>query len=426
MKKLCISLLISVSFVGLWVIKGPKAVASEESVEVKCNNIVNVITEHLSEFKEEYNKDSKEKLEAVGAEGYSIAYIIDAESYGVYIDFNEDNGYLVCSTSYELYEVEPKGDIDYLKGVEFTYYSVIDGFLYRDGESYHKYIKEGRSADKLYKYKGKSGDGEGDIYDITAYMADRYPSYTLVSSYEDTYVKGKYRATSMLSTSYYIKNVSRDGGQNYQSTESESNCALTAAFNVMSSWKQMGYYDKFPLKTVNKDMREEILEDPNYEKYGTGVGGVGIDSYWTTNIALRLRYMPELYYFCNYYSTAANHYTPESGLTTAQAREIFIFCTSQYMGGTKYPYKSTNFSDVMTSLQEGRAVFMGVSGSKTFGGDHAVALLGYRQYSYKTGVWIFSQTKTAYFFMIDDGHTESITYFDPSGNSKLSYEFVYI
>ncbi|MCM1130156.1 MAG: hypothetical protein NC087_07075 [Anaeroplasma bactoclasticum] len=426
MKKVYLTLLIGLSLIGLCFINGIQVEASKDSLNLNCNRIVNFITDHLREFKEEYNRLNEEALEAVGVEGYSLAYIIDAESYGVYIDFNDDKGYLVSSFTFDLYALETKGDIEYLKNVDFTYYSVIDGFLYHNGTSYQKYTKEARQSDIVYGYKGQNDSGEADIYDITAYMEDRYPSYTLVNKYDDIVYKGKYAPTQMYRVSYYIKRISTDGGYNYNYMETESNCALTADFNVMTSWQQMGYYDKFPMKNVFKDIREEIKSDRNYEKYGTGVGGVGIDSYWTTNDEYILENMCELYYFCDYYATEANHYTPESGLTTAQAREVMIFCTSQYMGGTKYPYKSTNFSDVMTSLQEGKAVFMGVSGSKTFGGDHAVALLGYRQYSYKTGVWIFSQTKTAYFFMIDDGQTGSITYFDPNCNSKLSYEFVYI
>lgn len=426
MKKLYLTLLISLSLLGLCFINGIQVEASKERLNLNCNSLINFITEHLTEFKEEYNKLNEEVLEAVGVEGYSLVYIIDAESYGVYIDFNEDNGYLVSSFTLDLYALETKGDIEYLKDVDFTYYSVIDGFLYHDGTSYQKYIKEARQSEMVYKYNGQSSSGEGGIYNITSYMADRYPSYTLVSSYEDMLYEGKYISSDMFTTSYYIKKISTDGGYTYDQVQSESNCALTADFNVMSSWRQMGYYNEFPLKTVYIDMREKIKSDPNYAVYGTGVGGVGIDSYWTTNSEYNLKTMYELYYYCNYYATQAKHYTPESGLTTDQARDVFIFCTSQYTGGTKYPKKSTNFSDVMSSLQEGRAVFMGVSGSKTFGGDHAVALLGYRQYSYKSGVWIFSQTKTAYFFMIDDGQIEAVTYFDPNCNSKLSYEFIYV
>ena len=287
-------------------------------------------------------------------------------------------------------------------------------------------MKQTREAEIVYGYNGQRGSGEGGIYDLYEYMADRYPSYNQEEEHIKTILEGSYTTTDMLSNSYYIKKISKDGGYTYNYSESEANCALTADFNVMTSWKQMGYYDQFPLKKVTRDMREEIKEDPNYAKYGTGVGGVGIESYWTTNWDSRLQYVSELYYFENYYAVAAKKYTPESGLTTEAAKAVISFCTVQYMGGHNYPGTTTNFADVMERLQNGQAVFMGVAGSKTFGGNHAVALLGYYRYSYKSGVWIFAQTKTAYFYVIDDGQIDGITYFDPNCNSKLSYEFIYL
>ncbi|MDE6407304.1 MAG: hypothetical protein K2K48_02825, partial [Anaeroplasmataceae bacterium] len=403
MKKIYTIILIGLSLIGLCFTGGVQAEASEETLRNSCEKIVDFIKTHLKEFKEEYNKLNEEPLKAVGIEGYSLVYIIDSKEYGVYLDFNGDNGYLVSSFTFNLHAIETKGDIEYLKDVDFTYYSVVDGFLYHDGTSYQKYIKETREAEKVYKYNGQGSTGEGDIYHLGDYIADRYPSYNQEEVHRKTIDVGNYINTDMMRTSYFIKKVSKDGGYTYNYTESEANCAITAAFNVMSSWRQMGYFPKLPLKTVTRDIREEIKQDPNYAAYGTGVGGVGIDSYWTTNREGKLEIMPELYYYARYYAVEAKKYTPESGLTTSQAKGIFTFITTQYVAGTIYADTSTNFSDVMELLQAGKAVFMGVSGSKTFGGDHAVALLGYYKYSYKSGVWIFAQTKTAYFYVIDDG-----------------------
>lgn len=423
MKKLYLLFILGLSLIGLCFTGSVEAEASEEGLKSSLNRIVDYVKRNLNKFKEEYNKLNEEPLKAVGIEGYSLVYIIDSKEYGVYLDFNEDNGYLVSSFGLDLYDIKTKGDLDYLKNVDFTYYSVMDGFLYHDGKSYQKYSKETRETEIVYGYNGQSGTGEGNIFDIDEYMADRYSSYKLEEEHIDAYYP--YTSTTTISTSYYIKKVSSDGGNTYTKIEGESNCALTADFNVMSSWRQMGFFPKLPLKTVYHDMREEIKEDPNYAVYGTGVGGVGIESYWTTNYESRLQYMPELYYFANYYAVAARKYTPVSGFTTENAKAVFTFCTSQYTAGTIYPSTSTNLADVIPSLDIGKAVFMGVSGSKTFGGDHAVCLLGYRKYTYKSGIWIFAQTKTAYFYLIDDGRVGSETWFDPKCNSKLSFEFIY-
>ena len=77
----------------------------------------------------------------------------------------------------------------------------------------------------------------------------------------------------------------------------------------------------------------------------------------------------------------------------------------------------------MNSLDNGYAVFCGLANSQTYG-THAVTLLGYRKYTYTTGVWIFQKTHTAYFYYIDDGRG-NICYFDPNASSSLSLEYIY-
>ncbi|MDE6656906.1 MAG: hypothetical protein K2J85_07935, partial [Anaeroplasmataceae bacterium] len=158
MKKIYFVFLLGLSLIGLC-FTGVQAEASEETLKNKCSQIIEFIGKHLATFKEEYNKLNEEALEAKTIEGYSLVYIIDAKSYGVYIDFNEDNGYLVTSFTFDLYAIETSGDIDYLKDVDFTYYSVVDGFLYHDGTSYQKYTKETREAERVYGYNGQSGTG---------------------------------------------------------------------------------------------------------------------------------------------------------------------------------------------------------------------------------------------------------------------------
>lgn len=420
MKKVLSVFLIVMVFVS-FSFKCTKVRANEKTLKNACDEIVGFIEENIKTFKMEYNKLNEDTFEANYIEDYCIVYVIDYEKYGVYLDFNDDKGYLVTSFDFDLYEIETKGDIDYLKNVEFTYYSSVDGFLNHNGEKYERYEQTPKAQEIVYGYNGQDEPGDGYIYDIDAYMADRYSSYSLAAVYEDAEVP--YIPTDMFDTSLYVKKVSKDGGYNYDYIQSEGNCALTACFNIFNSWEQMGFYTGFPTKSSQMDFSEKIKEDVNYEKYGTGVGGVGIDSYWTTNTGLSSIF--ELYERLYYYVTTYRDYTPESGLTTASSKDIIIFGTSYFGGGTIYPTTSTNFSDVMSSLEKGRAVFMGISNSQTFSTGHAVAFLGYRKYTYKSGVWIFSSTKTAYFYMIDDGHTGGVSYFDPNCNSKVSFEFIY-
>lgn len=425
MKKIYITLLMAISLISLSVI-GVKAFANEEALRTQVDEMTYFVESHLNEFKNEYNHTADKPLEASRIESYCLTYIIDEDEYGVYIDFDGEHGYLLTTFTYVLYVLETEGDLPYLRDVDFTYYSIVDGFVYHNGTNYVRYdqITTYNNSEIVYGYNGQSSTGEGDIYNIDSYMADRYSSYKLEETVEDirkTYEFG----FNMTSLSTFIERVSTDGGYTYPLIYPERNCALVAVFNVLSSWGETGYFSGMPARTDYKEnFYDTVTQDSLYAEYGTGHGGVGISSYWTLNSETYLRRAPELYVTLRRYSKAGDNYTPVSGLTTAQARNAFIYGTSDYHH-TIYPKQSTSFADVMTSLQENRAVFMGVVNSTTFGENHAVALLGYRKYSYKTGVWIFQQSHTAYFYMIDDGQMGSLTYFDPNCNSKLSYEFIY-
>ncbi|MDE7263787.1 MAG: hypothetical protein K2N64_03920 [Anaeroplasmataceae bacterium] len=439
MKKLIFVLLFSLGMFGISSAT-MNAHASESEFATNEKMVVDLLATHLNEFKIEYNEKFDECFEATGIEGYCSAYLVDANQYGVYIDFNGENGYLVTTFDLEIYGMETTGDLSYLKNEDFVYYSSVDGFLYFDGSQYQKYgpqerqagmvfknttLVNERDANPVYGYAGQSGSGEGEIYNLDKYVADRYPSYKLVKK-NDAIFRAGYTPLSMRQTSYFCKWISTNGGNSYNQMQTEHSCAILAAVNVMRAWKKTNFFPNFPEDSEIIDVREEIQRDDIYlyDTYGTGHGGIGIDSYWTANSDSVLSAEPKLYYWARYYATAACHYTPVSGMTTPYVRTLFTACTTQFRQ-TQYSRDTTNFTDIMYNLDEGKAVFMGVANSTSFGEDHAVALLGYAQYTYTTGVWIFSKTHTAYFYLIDDGRYNTVEYFDPNCNSKLSYEFVF-
>ena len=422
MKKLSLVFLICLSFF-CFMYSGLKVSASEEIVS-DYDSVVNYISNHLTDFKKEYNKNHiKEPLRATNVEHHCLVYILDVNESGVYLDFNDDRGYLVTSFNLDLFELNTSEDLEYLKDLNFTYYSTFDGFLYDNGNSYKKYNEKLDNIDeKVYSYNGQASSGESNIYDIQEYMSDRYPSYKLVETREE--LVDNYICTKMYRTSYYLKHISHDGGYTYSGYETESNCALTAAFNVMSSWKKSGIYLNLPSKAATRDVRNLIKDDPDYKYYGVGEDMVGHDFYWSVNDDNVLMNFPELYYQLRLYAVTNKGYGPELGLTTSKVKDTMehVIKEHEYSQSLKM---TTSLSNVIESLQQGRAVFMGVSNSISYVEDHAVALLGYQKYSYKTGVWIFEKTHIAYFFLIDDGQSDFECYFDPNCNSNLSYEFIY-
>lgn len=398
--------------------------SAQEELQDEYGQVVNYISSHLSEFKTEYNQGrTTELLNATSIEKHCIVYIIDSNEYGVYLDFNDDKGYLVTSLDYTLYTLNTTEDLPYLKNVDFAYYSVIDGFLYHNGTSFQKFQeKQSRSAEILYGYNGQGESGEGDIYDIDEYIADRYPSYKLEETQEKACVETDYVATRLGKLSYYIKYISYDGGYHYTERQTENNCALVAAYNALKTW-QPNHYTSLPSTSAITNMVYLINQDPDYQYYGVGEETVGHDFYWAVNDSSILSKIPTLFYRLRLYAVELG-YEPIMGFSTENTR-ISMQNTLNYYGYNKTLNKSTNFSDVITTLQDGRGVFMGIANSQTYPGNHAVALLGYKKYSYKTGVWIFQQTHIAYFYLIDDAKTITEIYFDPNCNSKVYYEFIY-
>ena len=93
--------------------------ALERSLE-NSENCVDFIEENFSRVVSEYNSANQENglvCCATSIEGRSQIYIADSDKYGIYLDFDGNNGYLLVTENYLLYEFEPQGDLSYLKNV---------------------------------------------------------------------------------------------------------------------------------------------------------------------------------------------------------------------------------------------------------------------------------------------------------------------
>ena len=113
--------------------------AAEINLDEKCQEVVNFLSENITEFRNEYNASHEDKLNVTSFEGYTLVYVIDYDTYGVYIDFNDDNGYILTSFDYEIYDLQTTGDLEYMKNVSFSSYHTVDGFIVDNGTTYSHY-----------------------------------------------------------------------------------------------------------------------------------------------------------------------------------------------------------------------------------------------------------------------------------------------
>lgn len=76
---------------------------------------------------------------------------------------------MIVANGNDVIRWEANGDLEYLKGLSYTYYSLFDGFGYYENDSFVPY---GNSEHKSYDYEdimvgspyaGQDSDGEGDI-----------------------------------------------------------------------------------------------------------------------------------------------------------------------------------------------------------------------------------------------------------------------
>lgn len=396
---------------------------SDESLE----EIAAFIQDNLQTLSEEYNKSNevlaqkKAKLSAnsdINAAEFKAeaiertvkVHILEDSVEAIYLDFDGDNGYMLVTTDNELYEFETTGELDYLKDIDYAYYSTIDGFVYYDEKmgSYERFEAIGKEDVLCKDYDGQVGTaGDGKIYDIDAYVKSRYPKYT----YQSGYSLSDYEFIYQWDTSIYRTD-----------NDSEGNCVINATYSMMNHWRNTGRANRLPNTTV--DYSSAVTADPFYSKYGNNT----YDN-WRVNSSSTLSKMPELYMHIRDYAIEYGYY-PDQGMKFSYADDIANATAKDY-GNTAVEVKETSsFSTAKIYLDYGRSGAISVTGSSTFG-NHAMGLYGYRVYTYTTGWWIFKSTKTVYFYQVDDGHSYkkgvyTDVFFDPNTSAKPSLSFVYL
>ncbi|MBQ9071461.1 MAG: hypothetical protein IJY23_08995 [Clostridia bacterium] len=411
----------------------------ENSLE-NSEDCLEFIKENFSKVISEYNKSniSENLCKATYIESQTKVHMTDINKYGFYLDFDGNNGYLLITADYHLYEFEPIGELSYLKNVEFAYYNSFDKFMYIDSKTgtlerydYHFEISENSSAAdcsaSTLNFNSESADGQdsdggdGKIYNIDSYVSDVYPEYEYVSRY----IMCGYEWIYQSNTSIYQRVTS-------DSVNSEGNCVINAIYSVMNDWYRRGRFQWLPSGTV--DYYLILQNDVFYDKYGTNTY-----NNWTYNYPNRLRKIPALYSELRTY--AINYgYIPESGMKSSYIPSMVSDLATSH-GYTLNMSSTSSFENVKNEIDSNMACVVSVQGSSTFN-NHSMGLYGYVKYEYTSGWWIFETTETKYFYVVDDGHSYkkgddnytytfagvecNVSYFDPNTEAKPTVKFFYL
>lgn len=457
MKKMLISLFSFICLVCFLYFKSSTVFAEERWTYQDCLDLVSFIDAHFNQFVDEYNANNKEILKATSIEYSTIINLIEDDNYGIYLDFNDDNGYCVMTGDNTIYTLEVKGDYKELREEEKLYYSYIDGFVYLEESGvYKRQIKDenkknSNQALKTYPGQTEPGDGKISYRYINDYIDQRYPDY----QYEEQNVnlRDNFKYYSQKELSYFNQYKCNSDGTiyaNYNEYYSEGNCSLTAMTSVLTSWASKGFIKNIDYNGTS-NIISSIKNHPQFEKWGSGKilyssngdvcgtvqhkennsnnpllssGNVNYEYYcWLINLKLPLSKMSNLYSNLREYAVNQFGYTPISGLYTDQILSTLNNMPKQYYNQNINVYLTDSVTSAVDSINTGKAVYMAINGSSTYQ-DHAVVLLGYQKYSYTTGWWVFKKTHYVYFYEIADGWKVSSNYFDPNTDANPSMEYL--
>ncbi len=211
------------------------------------------IVNNLEKFISEYNKSKSENgidgpdWLASSVERTAKGINIDDNSDCIYLDFNDDNGYVLVGKNYEILDRSISGDLEFAKDADCLYWSSYDGFVYLEEDDdnekhYVSYEATFLNNDELKEiaFQGYPGqvkefsDGSDGIEDISPYMEARYG-------------KGWSLSPDESKTIYNYQNVNQD---DYAVDLGEGNCTLSAYFGIFRYLHDYGGFNQLPMETT--------------------------------------------------------------------------------------------------------------------------------------------------------------------------------
>jgi hypothetical protein len=95
-----------------------------------------------------------------------------------FCDFNDDMGYAVFN-DFEIFKFVPTGDYPLYRSISNLEYSTSSGFVEHQDDEYYPVDNENDflllyEATHTTPYDGQSNPGDGEIYNISSYVSDKY------------------------------------------------------------------------------------------------------------------------------------------------------------------------------------------------------------------------------------------------------------
>ena len=372
-------------------------------LDPSCESVSQFICDNLETFATEYNNglDDNDKFKATFCERKIPVYIVTNDEYGICLDFNDSNGYMIVLDDYNVIDFKTTGDLEFLCD-DIALYSVYDGFIYLDDNGeYAVYNKQYTDKDFICS-KVAGTDDNGAIYDCNKYIKDEYGSgykYTekmLCQNFKTSGMKNQF------SCSYY-EHKEKNGKSNH----SEGNCALVAAYNSCISLKKSGKCSRF-----NSNISKiNIKKDKLYSKYANKT--VKGNTYFVST-AVNKDKVPTLYQKIRNRAVSKYGYEVDN-FYHGDLEEMIPWI------GNQYNYKITAENDylftfednVVNEIKKGYPTIFNIAyQSSSPYSSHSVCVVGYRTYTKTTSFLGIKFTDNVNIAVIHDGWSDDLRYLD--------------
>ncbi len=415
--------IISYSLVMCMLILSPATTTAYNEGEdsSKSEETANYILNNLDGFSESYNsqidQNDGDYFNPTNCEYRISVNILDSDEKAVYIDFNDDNGYMVVSED-EIVKFAPSGDLDYLRsfGGEIFYSTIDDRFAYYDNKELIFFEHENDKNCDISSNSNYAGvDAWGKIVDPDKYLEDRYGSLTLYDA--------RHLDNSIHSSEDYLKQSIASIYSKYdkekQTYLTEGNCALVAIYNSMMYIRNnvKGVLSSIPPASFTVTISP--TSDPFYKQA------------LLHNYTAQSKNLPCLYYVIRNFAISDYGYTVDNGklpdgcssgksLSTNLMTE-FISKVANYFNQSSFVsyYRGANITEFTASIKQNYPAILNLSGDPLYK-DHSVVVTGYSIHKkYTTVLGIKTCTKTVNIIRILNGWSKDYIFYDASASSSM-------
>ncbi|MBR5718956.1 MAG: hypothetical protein IKX16_08055 [Clostridia bacterium] len=396
---------------------GSAVAATEDNASSECASTAEYILSNLDSFASEYNRsiDTKggdaEKItfKATSCEFKVPVYIEEYDKYGIYLDFDGENGYMIVTGENEAIAFETKGDLEYLRDMENFHYSIYDGFLVDDGNGeFVPYVSilnpqisdtnydgsvpvDYNASVKGTPVAGNDGGFERAIDAVTVNHGSGWKSHKTKSLTNFEYWHQD-------RTSIYCHWEDNE-------LKTEGNCVLSSIFADLNYLATSGKYPGFPKSSSTVNHKAE--NDKFYYKY------VNNPKYYVRP----QRRIPILYYYIRQY--AIDNFGYETGgVYDGNIPKIIKAMGNKYTKGLTVNQKFFgNFDTIKKEINAGYPVLIGVKFSPTYN-VHEMVVTGYRIFKKEMTILGIKITFYIQILKVNDNWADVARYFDLSYYSK--------